>query len=58
VAYIRLLFKYAFICIPNTGRHIRTVNYIDGGNQNTSENYIKFYQVHYISEDGVKSQTI
>ena len=24
VAYIWLLFKYAFICIPNTGRHIRT----------------------------------
>jgi hypothetical protein len=23
VAYIWLLFKYAFICIPNTGRHIR-----------------------------------
>ena len=23
VAYILLLFKYAFICIPNTGRHIR-----------------------------------
>ena len=22
VAYILLLFKYAFICIPNTGRHI------------------------------------
>ena len=23
LAYIWLLFKYAFICIPNTGRHIR-----------------------------------
>ena len=23
VAYIWLLFKYAFICIPYTGRHIR-----------------------------------
>ena len=26
VAYILLLFKYAFICIPNTGRHIRIMN--------------------------------
>jgi hypothetical protein len=26
VAYVWLLFKYAFICIPNTGRHIRIVN--------------------------------
>jgi len=26
VAYILLLFKYAFICIPNTGRHIRNIN--------------------------------
>jgi hypothetical protein len=25
VAYIWLLFKYAFICIPNTGRHIKIV---------------------------------
>jgi hypothetical protein len=25
VAYIWLLFKSAFICIPNTGRHIRIV---------------------------------
>jgi hypothetical protein len=25
VAYIWLLFKYAFICIPSTGRHIRVV---------------------------------
>ena len=23
VAYILLLFKYAFVCISNTGRHIR-----------------------------------
>ena len=28
VAYIWLLFKYAFICIPNTGRHIRIMYYI------------------------------
>ena len=26
VAYIWLLFKYAFICIPNTGRHIRIID--------------------------------
>jgi hypothetical protein len=25
VAYIWLLFKYAFICIQNTGRHIRII---------------------------------
>jgi hypothetical protein len=25
VPYIWLLFKYAFICIPNTGRHIRII---------------------------------
>ena len=25
VAYIWLLFKYTFICIPNTGRHIRMI---------------------------------
>jgi hypothetical protein len=28
VAYILLLFKYAFICIPNTGSHIRIMNNI------------------------------
>jgi hypothetical protein len=28
VAYIWLLFKYVFICIPNMGRHIRIL-YID-----------------------------
>ena len=28
VAYIWLLFKYAFICIPNMGHHIRIVNNI------------------------------
>ena len=26
VVYIWLLLKYAFICIPNTGRHIRMFN--------------------------------
>ena len=28
VAYFLFLFKYAFICIPNTGSHIRIMNNI------------------------------
>ena len=39
VAYIWLLFKYAFICIPNTGRHIR-MEYHEGMEYETNHEFI------------------
>ena len=42
MAYIWLLFKYAFICIPNTGRHIRILDN-DHGNVPLVVNTSRFF---------------
>ena len=43
VAYIWLLFKYAFICIPNTGRHQNCLSHM----KNTSLFVYPIWKIHY-----------